>query len=60
MRAYRGSFLDFGDRRVWVIAPPRDARRPSRASQMIDGDTRARHALLRAGGWAVVSPALAR
>ena len=26
--AYRGGFLDIGDRRVWILGPPASAQRP--------------------------------
>lgn len=60
MRVYRGSFLDIGDRRVWVIAPPRPTARPFPPSQLVDGELSLAYARLRAGGWAVVSEAVAR
>lgn len=56
---YRGSFLDVGDRRVWVFGAPVTARRPIPHGQMVDGSTQRATRLLRAGGWAVVSSALA-
>jgi putative ABC transport system permease protein len=56
---YRSSFLDVGDRRVWVFGSPVTARRPFPRGQMVDGDTARATRLLRAGGWAVVSSALA-
>jgi putative ABC transport system permease protein len=56
---YRGSFLDIGDRRVWVIAPPRQSAHPFPASQLVEGDLRAAVERLRAGGWAVVSESVA-
>jgi putative ABC transport system permease protein len=56
---YRGSFLDIGDRRVWVFGSPATAARPLPHGQMVDGDTARATQLLRAGGWAVVSSALA-
>ncbi len=58
--AYRGSFLDVGDRRVWVLGSPPAARRPVPRGQMVEGDTERATRLLRAGGWAIVSSALAR
>jgi putative ABC transport system permease protein len=58
--AYRGSFLDIGDRRVWVLGSPATARRPIPRGQMVDGDTARATQRLRTGGWAVVSSALAR
>jgi putative ABC transport system permease protein len=59
VRVYRGSFLDLGDRRVWVIAPPRASAHPFPASQLVDGDLHSAYARLRDSGWAVVSEAVA-
>lgn len=59
IRAYRGSFLDIGDRRIWVFGSPASARRPFPRGQMLDGDTARATRLLQVGGWAVVSKALA-
>ncbi len=56
---YRSSFLDIGERRVWVQGAPVSARRPIPHNQMVDGDAQRATRLLRAGGWAVVSSALA-
>ena len=57
---YRGGFLDWGDRRVWVLAPPRTAAHPIPVGQLVQGDARARaSAAIRGGGWAVLSQALA-
>jgi putative ABC transport system permease protein len=59
VRVYRGSFLDVGDRRTWVIAPPRDVGRPLPVGQVVDGDFALANARLRSGGWVVVSRAIA-
>jgi putative ABC transport system permease protein len=56
---FRGSFLDIADRRIVVYGSPASARRPIPRGQMIDGDTARATRLLRAGGWAVISAALA-
>jgi putative ABC transport system permease protein len=56
---YRGGFLDIGDRRVWVIAPPRNSSAPMPASQLLRGEEALANARLRAGGWVVVSKAIA-
>jgi putative ABC transport system permease protein len=56
---YRGGFLDIGDRRVWVIAPPRSSSAPIPASQLLEGNLALANARLRAGGWAVLSKAIA-
>ena len=56
---YRGGFLDIGDRRVWVIAPPASSPEPVPAGQLVRGSPALAQARLRAGGWAVLSQALA-
>jgi putative ABC transport system permease protein len=56
---YRGSFLDVGDRRAWVIAPPRTSPQLIRSGQLSAGNVEAVNARLRAHGWAVVSQAIA-
>jgi putative ABC transport system permease protein len=59
VRAYRGGLLDWGSRRIWVIAPPRQAEPLIPPSQLVQGDLRQADARVRAGGWAVLSEALA-
>ncbi|HXA53570.1 MAG TPA: FtsX-like permease family protein, partial [Solirubrobacteraceae bacterium] len=56
---FRGGFLDYGARRVWITAPPATARSPVPPSQLVDGDLAVATARLRAGGWAVVAQTLA-
>jgi putative ABC transport system permease protein len=56
---YRGSFLDWGDRRTWVVAQPRADPQPIAASQIVGGDGEAVTADLRAHGWVVLSRAIA-
>ena len=56
---YRGSFLTWGDRRLWVLAPPRSSAQPVPASEIVAGSRPDADAKLRGGGWAVVSQALA-
>ena len=58
-RVYRGGLLDYGDRRVWVIAPPSDASPLVPPSQLVEGNVAQADARVRAGGWVVVSLALA-
>ena len=59
VRLYRGGLLDIGERRVWVIAPPREATPLLPASQIVEGNVARAEAEVRAGGWAVVSRAIA-
>jgi putative ABC transport system permease protein len=59
VRIYRGGLLDIGERRVWVIAPPREASPLLPASQIVEGNVARAEAQVRAGGWAVVSQAIA-
>jgi putative ABC transport system permease protein len=60
VRLHRSAFLDYGDRRIWVIAPPRDADAPIPASQLLEGDYAEATRHIREGGWAVVADVLAR
>ncbi len=55
---YRGGLLDEGDRRIWVIAPPRAASPLIPPTQLIEGNLAQADANLRRGGWAVVSLAI--
>lgn len=59
VQLYRGGLLDVGERRTWVIAPPAQASPLLPASQIVEGDVAKATAEVRAGGWAVVSQALA-
>jgi putative ABC transport system permease protein len=59
VRSYRGSFLDWGERRLWVLAPPRTVEHPITPSQIVGGDARSATARLRGHGWIVLSEALA-
>ncbi len=59
VRVYRGGLLDWGERRVWVIAPPAEATPLLASSQILEGSISAAARRLRAGGWAVLSQALA-
>ncbi len=56
---YRGSFLDWGDRRLWVLAPPNNSGQPIPPSQLLTGSLAKAVARIREGGWAVISQALA-
>jgi putative ABC transport system permease protein len=57
--AYRGSYLDIGSRRTWVLAPPLSTATPISATQIVEGSVTQATRLFRAGGWMVVSQALA-
>jgi putative ABC transport system permease protein len=57
---YRGAFLDLGDRRVVVLAPPTSNTRIVSASQVVIGASVLARARLREGGWMIVSRDLAR
>jgi len=54
----RGGFLNIGDRRVWITAPPRTSPQPLPPSQILEGDLQLASARLRQHGWAAVSQAL--
>jgi putative ABC transport system permease protein len=56
---YRGSFLDWGDRRLWVLAPPSSSPQPIPLDEVLDGNVALADARLRTGSWAVLSQALA-
>ncbi len=56
---YRASFLEYGGRRVWVLAPPPTAARPLPTGQILKGNLALANARLHAGGWAVISKTLA-
>jgi putative ABC transport system permease protein len=56
---YRGSFLDIGARRVWVIASPRADLQPIAPSQVVQGNPRLAVERIRQGGWVALSEALA-
>lgn len=56
---YRGSFLDWGERRIWVIAPAPSIERPIPASQILSGGIRVATARVRSAGWAVLSKSVA-
>jgi len=59
VHVYRGSLLDVGDRRAWVLAPPRAATQLAPPTQIREGDAQLATARLRAGGWVVLSETIA-
>lgn len=59
VRAFRGSFLDVGDRRVWVLGSPPGVPQPIPQSQIRAGDPLLASRRVRSGGWVAVSEAVA-
>lgn len=60
VRRYRGGFLDWDDRRVWVLAPSREIPAPAPPSQVANASRRSLASeLVRRGGWAVLASQLA-
>lgn len=59
VRVYRGGLLDWGERRIWVIAPPVEATSLLPATQIVQGNVARAEAEVRSGGWVVISQALA-
>jgi putative ABC transport system permease protein len=59
MGIYRGSFLDYGGRRVWVSAQPRTQPQMVYPHQLVRGSLARADARVREGGWAVLSSAIA-
>lgn len=57
--SYRAGFLEYGPRRVWVLAPPDVSPHAIPPSQLLSGATSQVQRRLRTGGWAVLSAALA-
>jgi putative ABC transport system permease protein len=56
---YRGGFLDLGDRRVLVIAPPKTNARFLPERQITKGNPAIARLRLRQGGWVAISQTLA-
>ncbi|MCW2952807.1 MAG: hypothetical protein JWQ48_1977 [Conexibacter sp.] len=59
LRSYRGGFLDIGDRRAWVVAPPAPTIASILPHQLTAGDLATATRRLRAGGWVALSAAIA-
>ncbi len=59
VRLYRSGLLDYGERRLLVIAPPAQATPLLPADQILKGDLRQATARVRSGGWLVLSQAVA-
>jgi putative ABC transport system permease protein len=56
---YRGGLLDWGTRKVWVLAPPDQATPLLPSTQILEGSVAQATARLRTGGWVVLSQAIA-
>jgi putative ABC transport system permease protein len=56
---YRGSYLNWGDRRLWILGQPANIQQPIPTSGLIGGDLALADARIHQGGWAVLSQALA-
>jgi putative ABC transport system permease protein len=59
VHSYQGSYLDVGDRRLWIIARPSTDGVLIPASQLLKGNLAHATQLLRQRGWATVSGAFA-
>jgi putative ABC transport system permease protein len=59
VRLYRSGLLDYGERRVLVVAPPREANPLLPADQLVQGNLRQANERVRAGGWLILSRAIA-
>ncbi len=60
VRIYQGGMYDIGERRIWVIARPRDDREIIPASQLLRGNLAQATARLRGTGWVSLSTALSQ
>jgi putative ABC transport system permease protein len=59
VRLYRSGLLDYGERRLLVIAPPRQASPLLPIDQLLQGNPRQATERVASGGWLVVSQAVA-
>ncbi|HYM66156.1 MAG TPA: ABC transporter permease, partial [Patescibacteria group bacterium] len=59
VRAFQGGFLEYGDRRMWIIARPPGASRQVLQSQIVAGDLSSAIARLGGRGWIAVSAQVA-
>jgi putative ABC transport system permease protein len=59
LSVYRGGLLDWGTRKVWVLAPPSQATPLLPPTQILEGSIAQATARLQAGGWVVLSQAIA-
>lgn len=56
---FHGSFLNWGERRLWVLAPGKSIEHIVPAGQVVSGSPDLASERVRKGGWAVLSHALA-
>jgi putative ABC transport system permease protein len=56
---YRGSFLDWQQRRLWVIAPAPSVEHAIPAPELLEGSLPDATSRLRSGGWALLSQGVA-
>jgi len=59
VQLYRSGLMDYGERRVLVIAPPRGATPLLPGAQLVRGNLRQATGRVHAGGWLVLSQAIA-
>lgn len=59
VRQYRSGLLDYGPRRVLVVAPPKDAEPLLPAAELLGADVAQATRRVRSGGWIVISKAIA-
>jgi putative ABC transport system permease protein len=59
VRVYRAGLLDYGQRRVWVLAPPRVATQLVPVRQIVAGNAALATSRIRGGAWAAVSQTIA-
>jgi putative ABC transport system permease protein len=60
VQSFQGSFLDVGDRRVWVIAWPSDTHARLLEDQIVNGSSNEAAERLRTSGWMTVSQEIAK
>jgi putative ABC transport system permease protein len=59
VRSFQNSYLDFGTRRLWVVARPAGNVEEVLRGQVVDGDTAGASARIGRGGWIAVSQQVA-
>jgi putative ABC transport system permease protein len=59
IRIYRSGLLDWGDRRLWVIAPPPQASNPIPAGEIVQGNVARATGRVRSSGWVVLTRTVA-